>query len=187
MKIAILSDIHDNIWNLAAAKPALLKSDAMICCGDLCSPFVVGMLAEGYEDREIHIVFGNNDGDLFRITQNASKFPKVHLYGAFFANTVPLGGKHFAVNHYPEIALPIAQAGKHEVVCYGHDHAFKVATEGNTLIINPGTLMGYSPIKKENVPATFVIYDTETNQATGYQIVNSSGSGTRSSDIIPYP
>ena len=185
MKIAIISDIHDNIWNLAAAKPALLKSDAMICCGDLCSPFVVGMLAEDFEDREIHIVFGNNDGDLFRITQNASKFPKVHLYSGFCA--ISLGDKRFAVNHYPEIALPIAQAGKHDVVCYGHDHAFNIATKGNTLIINPGTLMGYSPIKKENVPATFVIYDTETNQVTGYQIANPSGSGMPSSDIIPYP
>ena len=185
MKIAIISDIHDNIWNLAAAKPALLKSDAMICCGDLCSPFVVGMLAEDFEDREIHIVFGNNDGDLFRITQNASKFPKVHLYSGFCA--ISLGDKRFAVNHYPEIALTIAQAGNHDVVCYGHDHAFNIGTEGNTLIINPGTLMGYSPIKKENVPATFVIYDTETNQVTGYQIANPSGIGMPSSDIIPYP
>jgi hypothetical protein len=187
MKIAILSDIHDNIWNLEAARPSLLKSDAMICCGDLCSPFVVGMLAEGYEDREIHIVFGNNDGDLFRITQNASKFPKVHIHGDFYANSVPFGGRRFAVNHYPDIALPIAQAGKHDVVCYGHDHAFNVATTGNTLMINPGTLMGYSPIKKENVPATFVIYDTETNQASGYQVANPTGSGPRSSSILPYP
>lgn len=47
-KIAVLSDIHDNIWNLEAAKPGLLESDVMICCGDLCSLFIVGMLADGY-------------------------------------------------------------------------------------------------------------------------------------------
>ena len=185
MKIAILSDIHDNIWNLAAAKPALLESDAMICCGDLCSPFIVGMLAEGYGDRQIHIVFGNNDGDLFRITRNASEFPNVHLHGAFYEES--LGGKYFAVNHYPEIALPIAQAGKYDVVCYGHDHKFNIANEGKTLTINPGTLMGYNPIKKEIVAATFVIHDTETNQAAGYQITNPSGSGTGSGSIIPHP
>jgi uncharacterized protein len=186
MKIAILSDIHDNIWNVAAAKSALLESDAMICCGDLCSPFIVGMLAEGYEGREIHIVFGNNDGDLFRITQNASKFPNVHLHGAFFANKEPMGGKYFAVNHYPDIALPIAQAGRHDVVCYGHDHAFKIASEGDTLTINSGTLMGYNPVKKQIVPATFVIYDTDTNQAAGYQIANPSGSGAGTGGVIPY-
>lgn len=185
MKVAILSDIHDNIWNLAAARPALLESDAMICCGDLCSPFIVGMLAEGYGDRQIHIVFGNNDGDLFRITRNASKFPNVHLHGAFYESKEPLGGKYFAVNHYPDIALPIAQAGKHDVVCYGHDHAFNIANEGKTLTINPGALMGYNPLKKEIVAATFVIYDTETNQATGYKIENPSSSGT--GGIVPYP
>lgn len=187
MKIAILSDIHDNIWNLAAARPALLESDAMICCGDLCSPFIVGMLADGYGDRQIHIVFGNNDGDLFRITRNASEFPNVHIYGAFFADSKPFGGKHIAVNHYPDIALPIAQAEKYDVVCYGHDHAFNIALEGNTLTINPGALMGYNPIKKSIVPATFVIYDTETNQATGYQITNPSSSGTGAGGSIPYP
>jgi uncharacterized protein len=185
MKIAILSDIHDNIWNLAAIQPGILQSEVMICCGDLCSPFIVGLLANNYKDRPIHIVFGNNDGDLFRITQNASKFNHVHLHGAIYEDV--LGGKHFAVNHYPEIALAIAAAGKYEVVCYGHNHAFKVATQGNTLTINPGAIMGYDPLNHRDVPSTFVIYDTEENRAMGYQIVPSPESQTKSSRIAPYP
>jgi uncharacterized protein len=185
MKIAILSDIHDNIWNLATAKPALLESDVMICCGDLCSPFIVGMLAEGYEDREIHIVFGNNDGDLYRITDNARKFENVHLHGAFYEG--PLGGRNFAVNHYPDIALAIARAGKHDVVCYGHNHEFNIASEGNTLTINPGTIMGYNPVKQKDVPSSFVIYDTEENRAIGYQIAALSESAADSHRITQYP
>lgn len=184
MKIAILSDIHDNVWNLAAAQPGLLQSEVMICCGDLCSPFIVGLLAGGYKDRPIHIVFGNNDGDLFRITQNVGKFEHVHLHGAFYEDV--LGGKHFAVNHYPEIALAIAAAGKHEVVCYGHNHAFKIAHQGTTLAINPGAMMGYDPLNHKDVPATFVIYDTEDNRATGYQIVTSSEGETKSGGIALY-
>lgn len=41
MRIAVLSDIHDNVWNLAAALDAGAETDALICCGDLCSPFIV--------------------------------------------------------------------------------------------------------------------------------------------------
>jgi hypothetical protein len=56
MKIGILSDIHDNLWNLRAALGGLGEADALICCGDLCSPFVVGLLAEGFPGRPIHVV-----------------------------------------------------------------------------------------------------------------------------------
>ncbi len=40
MRIVILSDIHDNVWKLAAALDAVRNNtDAMLRCGDLCSPF----------------------------------------------------------------------------------------------------------------------------------------------------
>ena len=36
MRLAILSDIHDHVWNLAAALGwCAARTDAMICCGDL--------------------------------------------------------------------------------------------------------------------------------------------------------
>ena len=62
MRIAILSDIHDNVWKLAAALKAAREADALICCGDLCSPFVVHQLGRAFSGP-IHIVFGNNDGE----------------------------------------------------------------------------------------------------------------------------
>src|SRR5437588_11169651 len=79
MKIAILSDIHDNLWNLSSALNAVRDSDVLICCGDLCSPFVIDELAKF--GRDIHIVFGNNDADLYRITTKALKKPNCHLHG----------------------------------------------------------------------------------------------------------
>src|SRR5579883_2882184 len=84
MKIAILSDIHDNVWKLEAALKQMQEAELLICCGDLCSPFIVGLLADGFPQRPLHIVFGNNDADLFRITQNANRYPnRVALHGAF--------------------------------------------------------------------------------------------------------
>ena len=48
MRIAVLSDIHDNVWKLAAALDAVGDADALICCGDLCSPFIVHQLGRGF-------------------------------------------------------------------------------------------------------------------------------------------
>src|SRR5262249_62381862 len=67
MLIAILSDIHDNIPKLRAAIEHIQRVDALLCGGDLCSPFIVDELARF--PGPIHVVFGNNDADLFRITQ----------------------------------------------------------------------------------------------------------------------
>ena len=60
MKIAIISDIHDHRVMLKKALSQLQDTEAMICCGDLCSPFIMKQLGEEYH-HPIHIVFGNND------------------------------------------------------------------------------------------------------------------------------
>ncbi len=139
MRIAIISDIHDALPNLAAALTRLADTEALICCGDLCSPFVVARLGQGFT-RPIHIVFGNNDGDLFRITQQASRFPHVTLHGELAE--LSLGGKRLAVNHYPEIARGLAASGRYDVVCFGHNHTYEVTREGTTWLVNPGEVFG---------------------------------------------
>ena len=177
MKLAILSDIHDNIWNLRAALGALGEADVLLCCGDLCSPFVVGLLAEGFPGRPIHVVFGNNDGDLFRITQMAGRQAQVTLHGELFQGE--FDGKRVLMNHYPDIALAAAAAGRHDLVCYGHNHLFAIERQGDTLTINPGAIMGYDAGNKRDIPATFVIYDTADGGTSAYQIVADGTGGRR--------
>ncbi len=164
MLIAILSDIHDNVWKLQAALQQMSQAEALLCCGDLCSPFIVGLLADGFPQGPIHIVFGNNDADLFRITQNAGRYAgRVILHGALAELT--LGGKRIALNHYPEIARGLAASGQYDVVCFGHNHQYEVTRYGNCLAINPGPIMGYEPGSRQDVTASFVLYDTETDSA----------------------
>jgi hypothetical protein len=106
MRIAVISDIHDNLWNLAAAiEHVSAAADALICCGDLCSPFVMDLLARF--PRRVEIVFGNNDADLFRITRKSSERLRVH--GELFETE--LDGKRFAVNHFDYLARPMAALG----------------------------------------------------------------------------
>ena len=167
MNIAIISDIHDNIWNLRKVLQHVKDTEALICCGDLCSPFVVGILARGYAGP-IHIVFGNNDGDLYRITEQAAKFDHVHLHGEFAE--LQLGGRKIAVTHFPEIARGLVYHFAYDVVCYGHNHSFKIGQSADALLLNPGCVMGYNPVSDEDVPASFILYDSEANLAEGYQL-----------------
>lgn len=164
MKIAVFSDIHDHVWNLAKALEKAQQAEAMICCGDLCSPFVVNLLARGFPDRPIHVVFGNNDGDLYRIGMVAGQHAHVNLHGEFFRGDI--AGLKFAAQHYDNMAGALARSGEFDVVCYGHDHRYRIETVGSCLAINPGTIMGYEPRAAQEVPATFVLYDTVSGQAS---------------------
>ena len=158
MQIAILSDIHDNLPALRRALEKCQGADALICCGDLCSPFVARELGTGF-DRPTHIVFGNNDGDPFRIASNAARFPQIQLHGEYVE--LDLGGKSFAINHFDNIGRALTRGGVFDVVCFGHNHKFEITHAGRTLVINPGEIFGGL-----TGHSTFVLYDTATGETT---------------------
>jgi hypothetical protein len=170
MRIAVLSDIHDNVWKLDAALAAVAVTDAMICCGDLCSPFIVHQIARAYS-KPVHIVFGNNDGDHYRITSNAAKYAHLHLHGEIF--TAEFDARSIAVNHFDAIARPIVESGRFDAVCFGHNHRFEIGRHGATLAINPGAIMGATFAAdgtRSDCASTFAIYDTGTGEAEGFAV-----------------
>lgn len=168
MRIAILSDIHDNLWNLAVVIGAIADADALICCGDLCSPFVIDELAKFGKD--VHIVFGNNDADLYRITSKAMKTGRVQVHGELFQ--ADFEGRRFAVNHFDYLARPMAKSGDYDVVCFGHNHELEIGRAASCLLINPGPLMGakFSSGGWENVMPSFAVYDTAEHRAQPFGI-----------------
>ncbi|HEX4771080.1 MAG TPA: metallophosphoesterase family protein [Bryobacteraceae bacterium] len=169
MRIAVISDIHDNLWNLAVALADIKRTAAvLLCCGDLCSPFVIDELAKF--ERDVHIVFGNNDADLYRITVKASKTPNVRLHGEFFQQTFE--NRRIAMNHFDYLAKPIAKSGEYDVVCFGHNHEIEVASDRSCLLINPGPIMGakFGKGRWEDVTPTFVIYDTAEHAASVFSV-----------------
>ena len=159
MIIAVLSDVHDNIWNLADAldKVKAAGAEALIFCGDFCAPFTLTQIGKGFAGP-VHCVFGNNDGDPFLLLRNAAVVGNATLHGHYAELT--LGGRRIAVNHYPEIARRLAESGQFDLVCYGHNHQAKVETVGSTVLANPGEVMGRfgSP--------TFGLYDCGTGAFT---------------------
>lgn len=137
MIIAVLSDIHDNIWNLADALAQVQAAGAqeLIFCGDFCAPFTLSQIGEGFAGP-VHAVLGNNDGDPRLLQLNAQAAGNVTLYGQYAE--LPLDGRLVAVNHYPEIARRLAESGQFDLVCYGHNHLAAVEPVGRGLLANPG-------------------------------------------------
>ncbi len=165
MLIAVLSDIHDHLPNLRTALARIAtRTDqsgrpvaALLCCGDLNSPFVVGELATGFSGP-ITIVFGNNDGDRFRITANAAAMPNVTIAGE--TAILDLERRRVFMHHFDDVGAIVAGAGQHDLVCYGHNHEYLLRRGADSTVeLNPGAIMGWRPGHGE-VPPSFALYDT---------------------------
>jgi len=156
MRIAILSDSHDNIWNLEKALNLLPKDTAqLIFLGDFCAPFSLKQIADAFS-RPIHCVPGNNDGDMFLLMKVAGAAGNVTFYNP--VGELQVGECHIAFTHYSEIAEGLAAIGKYNAVFSGHTHVFMQKQVGDTLWVNPGEVMG-----RFGEPS-FGLYDTETGE-----------------------
>ena len=162
MKSLICSDIHDHVNNFATALKVAntAQCDSVICCGDLCAPFILDIYHDEC-DLPFHVIFGNNDGDRFHLNQKAIKLNKdvptgkqIFLHGEFLladtghslAGIPPVIS--IALYHYPEMARVIAGSGKYNVVCYGHSHKHNIEKLNHSIYVNPGSVMGYIPGNK---------------------------------------
>ena len=161
MVIAVLSDIHDNIWNLEKVLDELSQAEALLFCGDFCAPFTLAEIAKGF-DGPVHVVFGNNDGDKLLLSRVAAQTDNVTLYGEYAL--LEIDGKKIAVTHYPELAQSLARSGLYDLVCHGHDHRRNVERVGDTLLVNPGEVMGRFGV------SSYAVYDTESKKATLYTL-----------------
>ena len=160
MKICILSDSHDNrsLLSHAGAQAKEMDADAIIHCGDVVAPSTLGVLKE-YE-IPIHVIHGNNTGDLYTMGIVANKSANlVHYYGQ--DARLDLGSKQVFVVHYPHYARGMALTGDWDIVCCGHSHRAKIekvtSIKGtDILVMNPGSVAGLDG------DATFIFGDTES-------------------------
>lgn len=169
MKLGILSDIHDRIDHLDRALATLNGAGAerLLCAGDLCAPFIVPQLAEGFSAGPIDVVLGNNDGDPFLIAQQAGRFGHLNVHGPFA--DLAINERRVFLVHYPELAYPIAASGWYDLVCFGHNHAAEIDRDGATVLVNPGETMGRFG------RVTVAVYDTSSAEATHLEVEGVGG------------
>lgn len=157
MKICIVSDSHDHREPLAAAvaEAKALGAQAVLHCGDLVAPSTLHAIID--LGLPIHLIHGNNAGDLFHLHRFAQEYgDRVHYYGQ--DASLELAQRRIFLVHYPHYAKAMALTGYYDLVCNGHEHRAVIERIRNiegkeTLRIDPGTVAGVS------APPTYVFGD----------------------------
>lgn len=143
MKIAILSDTHNNWNNFKKAIDWINNENIKLIlhCGDIMGQEIIDQ-ATDYFSGEIKFVKGNGD------------------YGLDYPEKMELefNNKRIAFTHFPDLAKKLTQSGNFDLVFYGHTHRPWDEKIGYCHMINPGELAGqfYKP--------SFAIYDTNTGE-----------------------
>ncbi len=161
MKIAIISDTHDNfpaaVWIIEYLNSH--KIPVALHAGDIINPGIIHRFIEHYTGN-LHFVFGNNDGEKARLALKAEAASNATCHHSDMH--LELDGKKIFMNHYSTIGELVAHSGTVDVAIGGHDHKYRVIPHGKSLFINPGNTVMQDKWSTDTVEKTigFVILDT---------------------------
>jgi putative phosphoesterase len=153
IKIAVVSDSHDNTGNLEKVVNFANdnKCSHLFHLGDFVSPFTAQKLKAF--NGLVKAVYGNCDGELLGlqrvITAMGGEIEKPPF-------KLELAGKKIFLMHEPFLLEELVKSQEADFIFYGHLHQMNVRKEGKTLVLNPGEAGGL--IGK----STFFIVDPET-------------------------
>ncbi len=158
MKIAVVSDSHDNIPAVEKFVEITRreKIEYIFHLGDIISPFTL----KKFSGFKYYGVFGNNDGEKLLLKKISDEM-------GFLLEESPLRleffGKNFLLLHgfgsiekTGNIVDSFAKSGDFDYILYGHTHKVDHRKYGRTIILNPGELCGYLSGRK-----TFAIIDLD--------------------------
>lgn len=160
MKVAIISDIHENFHNLTLFLNEVKKYNIwkIVFLWDFMNNWIAKILASS--SIPVYAIWWNNDWDKVAITKTAlSKWSNMEVWFDTF-DIIEINDKKVFITHYPMLAKPMAKSWDFDAVFYWHDHAFNIDNINNCIIANPWEISAHKTGK-----ATFAIYDSETNQA----------------------
>lgn len=161
MKIAVISDTHDNIPNIKKILTVIneRKIAAIIHCGDIATRDTVEFLSKNFSG-ELYFVSGNMDDP--KLIRGFPTFPSCHYFGE--TGELNLSGLKIGFCHQPERAKKLAEetrrdSSSFDVIFYGHTHKPWEENYQGIQLLNPGTAAGLF------YKAAFAIYDSETRKA----------------------
>jgi putative phosphoesterase len=168
MKIAIISDIHDNFNNLVSVLKKINDNkeiEQVIFLGDFINNGIAKFLT-GF-NLPVYAIWGNNDGDKCAITKTALDKESNMTIADNIYDFLEFDNRRIFITHYPDLAKPMAKSGEYDAVFYGHNHIKNKDRVGNCLVVNPGEISGHKESK-----VSFAIYDTKINDAEFVEIDN---------------
>ena len=73
MKIAVISDIHENFHNLILALQDIKKREVygIVCLGDMMNAGIAKILA--IQEVPVYLIWGNNDGEVVDVMRASYK------------------------------------------------------------------------------------------------------------------
>jgi len=152
MRLAIASDLHDNLFNLDIFLNWLKQENisVILFCGDATREDTLAYLSSHFAGT-VHLVEGN--AETYQ-TKNLNKYPNLKDYGR--DAYLKLGNLKILATH-KKTDLPDARQKIHQTldfIFYGHSHKPWLEKDDQTIIANPGNLanIGYS--------ATWSVLDT---------------------------
>ena len=149
MKIAVISDSHDNTDNISKAVDIANKKDCsfLFHLGDFVSPFCA--LRLGDFEGKVKAVFGNCDGEKIGLIR---AFNSINAEIQKPPSVMEIENKKIVLMHEPFLFDEIIHSDEIDFIFYGHLHKIDQRKEKNTYILNPGETGGWV----EN-PSFFVV------------------------------
>ena len=137
MKIALISDTHDNtpaiVWIIEYLNQNTIET--ALHAGDMINPGILYRFKEHYNGH-LHFIFGNNDGEQALAERRSDDAENLTCHLHELRTTI--AGKTIFMNHYSSISESVAKSGEFDICIGGHDHQYRVNTHGTSLFINPG-------------------------------------------------
>jgi putative phosphoesterase len=148
LKVALMSDSHDNLPNIRKALFAFneMGAEFLLHAGDVIAPFAAKEVMKWF--GPFAVVYGNNDGErrgLAQVIDGICEPPR----------RIELDGKTVILAHAIEQAEQSVVASADAVVV-GHTHEPSVES-GDSLVINPGETGGWLTGR-----ATVAVWDTQS-------------------------
>ena len=144
MKYAVVSDVHDNFYNLQEAIGIIKRRGIKTCfyLGDFCAPSISKAMV-AHKDLRWICIWGNVDGAKAQIVLEQWENPNFDIVAETFREVETPKGKVF-LSHFPLPAKVAAKSGEYVAVFHGHTHEKKVEKlENGTLLANPGEIGGF--------------------------------------------
>jgi putative phosphoesterase len=152
MKIAVVSDSHDNKDNLEKVATIANENHCsyLFHLGDFVSPYTASSL--NTFNGIVKAVYGNCDGEKLELQKTIITIGGEIEKPPF---KFKLDGKIFILMHEPYQLEDLIESQEADFIFYGHLHKIDVRKEGKTHVLNPGESGG-----KVRKPSFFIV-DTQ--------------------------
>jgi len=160
MKIAVLSDVHENFHNLILAleKCEELKVKKILFLWDFMNNAIAKIFASS--PIPVFAIRWNNDGDKVAITRTSCTSKGNFDIWLDTFDRIEIDTRNIFLTHYPLLAKPIAKSWDFDAVFYGHNHIYNIDKIKKCIIVNPWEISAH-----KTGESTFALYDTTTNTA----------------------